>query len=73
MIVGFRREDSGGERSVVGLRGGDQLIPGSIRTQGVTGWTCVENLGANDVVTWQLSVTADAQNSFAATGGDVGE
>ncbi len=51
---------------------GDQLIPGSIRTQGATGWTCLENLGANDVITWQLSVVADAQNSIAATGGDVG-
>lgn len=51
---------------------GDQTFPGSIRTQGITGWTCFDNLGANDVLGWQLSVVGDEQSSFAATGGDVG-
>lgn len=51
---------------------GDQTFPGSIRTQNITGWTCHENLGTNEVIDWQLSVAGDGQNSVVSAGGDIG-
>ncbi len=51
---------------------GDQTFPGSIRTQGISGWTCHQNLGANNVYDWQLSVVGDEQNSYNAGNGDRG-
>ncbi len=51
---------------------GDQTFPGTIRTQNFSGWPCNFVVGANDIENWLLSSPADAQNSFASTGGDVG-
>lgn len=51
---------------------GDQVFPGSIRTQNRSGQTCREALGLNDVHAWELSALADAYGSFAATTGDIG-
>ncbi|HWL92337.1 MAG TPA: lamin tail domain-containing protein [Phycisphaerae bacterium] len=53
---------------------GDEVgfFPGSIRTNTRSGWTCHENLGANDVYGWQLSEVADAQGSHASVQGAIG-
>jgi predicted extracellular nuclease len=51
----------------------DQTIPGTIRTQGASGWTPVTNLAPQTInTTWRLSTVADAQNSYASTNGDIG-
>lgn len=50
----------------------DQTISGSIRTQFKSGWTTPGNLGTNQITSWQLSSAGDAQNSYPASTGDVG-
>ncbi|EFA68633.1 ExeM/NucH family extracellular endonuclease [Cylindrospermopsis raciborskii] len=50
----------------------DGTISGSVRTQNVSAWTGVTNLGLNDATKWQLSTVADAQGSVTSTGGDIG-
>jgi len=50
----------------------DQNIPGSIRTQNISGNPkTLGALGVNDVKQWQLSTVGDAYGSYAAAGGDV--
>jgi len=51
---------------------GDQDFPGSIRTQNISGWPEAPGLGQNDPYAWQLSAVADAQDSFTAGTGEVG-
>jgi hypothetical protein len=63
--------NAGGEL-VDRLAYGDQIFPGSIRTQNASGQTCVESVGQDDVFTWELSAVDDAYGSFAASTGDVG-
>lgn len=50
---------------------GDQNIPGSIRTQEVSGITDPSNWGANDVFGWYLSDLSDGV-SWTSANGDVG-
>ena len=50
----------------------DATIAGSVRTQNVSGWTGVANLGLNDATKWQLSTVSDAQGSVTSTGNDIG-
>jgi len=50
----------------------DQNFPGSIRTNGASGWPCTEGLGVNDVYLWSLSMVGDVQGSYASTAGDIG-
>lgn len=50
----------------------DETIAGSPRTQNVSAWTEVANLGTNDTTKWKLSVVGDIQGSVTATGGDIG-
>lgn len=51
---------------------GDEAFPGSIRTQGASGWPCTEVLGQNNVLPWTLSTLGDVQNSVASLNGDIG-
>jgi predicted extracellular nuclease len=52
---------------------GDQNIPGSIRTQNVSGTLINDSFaGTNDISGWQLSAIADANGSYASAGGDIG-
>ncbi len=52
---------------------GDQNIPGTIRTQNVSGNPdSAAALGANDVSQWSLSYVGDAFGSWTSTGGDIG-
>lgn len=50
----------------------DQTIPGSIRTNGASGWTTYVNLCTNNIAGWQLSVVGDAQNSYQSSAGNIG-
>lgn len=54
------------------LRYGDQTFPGTIRTQNVSGQTCHESLGQDDVFAWELSVVGDEYGSFTASTGERG-
>lgn len=50
----------------------DRLTYGTgIATNGTSGWTHAESVGANTILTWQLSVVGDAQGSYAGAHGDV--
>jgi hypothetical protein len=51
---------------------GDQVFPGSIRTQERSGWVSEAGLGANDPLAWTLSALADGEGSVASAGGDLG-
>ncbi len=51
---------------------GDETFPGSIRTQGASGWVCAQALGADDPYGWILSTVGDQQGSYASSAGDVG-
>ncbi|MCB9852205.1 MAG: lamin tail domain-containing protein [Phycisphaerales bacterium] len=51
---------------------GDEAIPGSPRTQGASGWPCVDGIGQNDATLWFLSEVADAQGSVTSIAGDIG-
>ncbi|WP_338870567.1 DUF3616 domain-containing protein [Spirosoma sp. SC4-14] len=50
----------------------DQTIPGSIRTNGASGWTTYANLCTNNSAGWQLSVVGDTQNSYQSSAGNIG-
>ncbi|GAB3747218.1 hypothetical protein GCM10028817_04300 [Spirosoma pomorum] len=50
----------------------DQGIAGSVRTADVSGWVERANLGQNLAVSYKLSAVADAQNSYSATTGNLG-
>ena len=47
-------------------------LPGSPRTQNVSGWTSFDNLGANNVAGWVLSGFGDLQGSYFSANGDLG-
>lgn len=52
---------------------GDEDIPGTIRTQNLSGNPISPTmLGANDASGWVLSSAGDVYGSFTSTGGDVG-
>jgi len=52
---------------------GDENFPNTIRTQNVSGWVPVEQLADQQIDgDWVLSSLGDAQNSYASTGGDIG-
>lgn len=51
---------------------GDEVIPGSIRTNGAGGWVSAVGVGADNVLAWTLSTVADGEGSLAALGGDIG-
>lgn len=51
---------------------GDQVFPGSVRTNGASGQACCEFFGQNDVFTWELSELGDHFGSFAAITGELG-
>lgn len=51
---------------------GDQNFPGSIRTQNASGWVVPSGVGQDNPFAWVLSSVADAQNSYAATTGELG-
>lgn len=51
---------------------GDQNFPGSVRTNGQSGWPCDQALGLNDVLGWRLSQESDVQNSFVSDFFDIG-
>jgi len=52
---------------------GDQNIPGTIRTQNVSGNPItLAALGADDVAQWQLSFVGDSYGSYLSTGRDIG-
>src|SRR5690606_22341754 len=52
--------DAGGQL-VDRLTYGDQAFPGSIRTNGVSGWVSEAGLGADDVFEWTRSSVGDAE------------
>lgn len=52
--------------------GDDVSFPGTIRTQGKSGWTTPANLGINDVHQWVLSTVNDAQLSYTSARNDIG-
>lgn len=49
---------------------GDQVFPGSIRTQGRSGNP--GNIGANDIYSWSLSFIGDTFASWTSSNGDIG-
>jgi predicted extracellular nuclease/alpha-tubulin suppressor-like RCC1 family protein len=51
---------------------GDQVFPGSIRTQGASGWVSAAGVGIDDVFEWTLSTVGDGERSVASTGGAIG-
>lgn len=51
---------------------GDEDFPGSIRTQGASGWVSAAGVGVDDVYEWSLSASGDGEGSYAAAGGAVG-
>ncbi len=51
---------------------GDQVFPGTIRTQNVAGWVSESGLGANDITEWTLASVGDGEGSFESTAGDIG-
>ena len=52
---------------------GDQDFSGTIRTQNSSGWIPADQLADQEIdADWVLSSVADAQNSYASTGGDIG-
>lgn len=50
---------------------GDQNLPGSIRTQNVSGNPLAHSLGADDVFGWLLSEEGDAFGSYYSLNGDL--
>jgi predicted extracellular nuclease len=54
------------------LQYGDEDFPGSIRTQGVSGWPCAFGLGQNNIYLWLLSAGGDVQGSMVSSRGDIG-
>jgi hypothetical protein len=51
---------------------GDQMFPGTIQTQGVSGQTCSDSIGRDDASLWEASALGDRYNSFSAASGEVG-
>lgn len=51
---------------------GDQTFPGTIRTQGASGWPCSSVIGTNTIAGWVLSTIADQQGSISSSEGNVG-
>ncbi len=52
---------------------GDQNIPGTVRTQNISGRPgSAAALGANNVALWVLSAVGDVEGSFLSMGGDIG-
>ncbi len=51
---------------------GDQVLPGTIRTQNVSGQTCRESVGQDSVSGWVRSVVNDQYASRASTAGEIG-
>jgi len=51
---------------------GDQTFPNTIRTQYISGQTCRESVGQDDVAAWKLSVMGDEFGSFVASTGEIG-
>ncbi len=52
---------------------GDQTFPGTIRTQGVSGWAPVDKLGSQVITPdWVFSSVNDGQNSRTSAGGNIG-
>jgi hypothetical protein len=54
------------------LEYGDQVFPGSIRTQNPSGWVCTEGLGDDDPYKWFYAAVADVQGSVTSAGGAIG-
>lgn len=50
---------------------GDQTFPGSIRTQGRSGFPCLQALGLNNPYGWRLSQVGDSQGSFISSFFDI--
>jgi hypothetical protein len=51
---------------------GDEEKPGSIVTDGRSGWVPRESLFLNDIFKWRLSTVGDDQNSYRSIPGDIG-
>lgn len=51
---------------------GDQDFPGSIRTQGVSGWISPEDLGLNNPYAYTFSAVGDMLDSYVSAQGDIG-
>jgi hypothetical protein len=54
------------------LQYGDEDIPGSIRTNDISGWPCEFAIGNDNILGWVLSDFPDAQGSFVNVNGDTG-
>lgn len=50
----------------------DQTFPGTIRTQGASGWPCETAVGNDNIFDWFLSFVADPQGSYMSANGDIG-
>ena len=50
---------------------GDQNFPGTIRTNGASGWVSAAGLGANIIQDWTLATVGDAEGSVASASGDI--
>jgi MYXO-CTERM domain-containing protein len=51
---------------------GDQNLPGTIRTQNISGNVNPADFGSNDISKWFLSASGDQWGSYLSTGGDLG-
>jgi hypothetical protein len=51
---------------------GDQTYPGTIRTQNISGQSCRESIGQDDVAAWEHSAVGDEYGSFTASTGETG-
>ncbi|MBI4469459.1 MAG: CotH kinase family protein [Acidobacteria bacterium] len=61
-----------GKERVDRLGYGDQTYQGTIRTQNVSGQTCRDAIGRDDIHAWKLSIPGDAYGSYAASTGEIG-
>ena len=50
---------------------GDDTFPGTIRTDGKSGWVTADGLGANNPSEWVLSSISDFQGSWSSLTGDI--
>lgn len=60
------------DRLVDVLTYGDNVIPGSPRTQNRSAWVTAQGLGVDDATLWVLSTVGDSEGSISSSGGDVG-
>ena len=51
---------------------GDQAFPGTIRTNGTSGWVSEAGLGVNDITEWSLSIVGDSDGSYLSSTGWIG-